>query len=304
MYLPSYLKIYESGELDKRIEKLYAILECCELCPRNCKVNRRLGEKGYCRSDASLLVSSYFAHFGEEKVLVGINGSGTIFFTNCNLGCVYCQNYEISHLGIGKRINESELAYIMLYLQQAGCHNINLVTPTHYTPQIVMALKYAIEGGLNIPVVYNCSGYESVATLRLLEDIVDIYMPDFKYGDDTVAKKYSNAFNYVEICREAIREMYRQVGNLKVDSKGIAYRGLLIRHLVLPNNLESSKKVLEFIAKDIFGDCFVNIMDQYRPLYRAKEHRELGRVLMLSEYHEIVDFARKLLPEKNLIIND
>jgi len=294
MFLPSYIKLYESGKLEERIKLLNDILACCTLCPRNCKVNRLKGEKGYCKSDSNVTLSSYFAHFGEEKELVGKNGSGTIFFTNCNLGCVYCQNYEISQLGYGKAVSIEELANIMLYLQKSGCHNINLVTPTHYTPQIVHALKYAIEDGLTLPIVYNCSGYESVKTLSLLKGIIDIYMPDFKYGLVECGKKYSNAPDYFEVCKMAIKEMYNQVGNLMVDRLGIAYRGLIVRHLVLPNNLESSKKIIEFIAKEISIDCYVNIMSQYRPLFKSNKFIEIARRITLIEFDEVINYAKSL----------
>ncbi len=288
---PVYLETYERGVLDERIEKLEGILNECTLCPRACGVNRNRGEKGYCQSDKHLMVSSVQPHFGEEDVLVGLHGSGTIFLTNCNLRCIYCQNYDISHLGYGQKVTEEELAFSMLALQERGCHNINFVTPTHYTPQIVKALKIAVEKGLRIPLVYNCSGYESKSTIELLDGIVDIYMPDIKYSDAESAKKYSNAPDYFDRCKEAVKEMHRQVGDLKVDERGIAWRGLLIRHLVLPNGLAGSAEVFKFIATELSLESYVNIMLQYRPMYKAYEYRELNRGLKMSEYREAIEIA-------------
>jgi len=292
-HAPVYLETYKRGELEEKIEKLEAILNECKLCPRECGVNRNKGGKGYCKSDKHLMVSSVQPHFGEEDVLVGIHGSGTIFLTSCNLRCIYCQNYDISHLGYGQRMTEEELALSMLSLQNRGCHNINFVTPTHFTPQIVKATKIAVEKGLHIPIVYNCSGYEAKSTIELLDGIVDIYMPDIKYSDAENAKKYSNAPDYFDRCKEALKEMHRQVGDLKVDENGIAWRGLLIRHLVLPNGLAGSAEVLKFIATEISKDSYVNIMLQYRPMYKAYEYRELNRGLKMSEYREAIDIARE-----------
>jgi len=291
---PSYVKLYESGELNEIIERLYKILEACELCPRKCRVNRLKGEKGYCRSGSELIVSSYGPHFGEEPELVGRHGSGTIFLTNCNLLCVYCQNYDISHLGYGEEVSIEEAADMMLSLQKRGCHNINLVTPTHFAPQLVKATEAAASRGLKIPIVWNCGGYENVEIIKLLDGIVGIYMPDIKYSEREPAKRYSNALDYFERSREAVKEMHRQVGDLKVDERGIAYRGLLIRHLVLPNNLAGSEKVLEFIVNELSKECYVNIMAQYRSCGKAYEYEELSRKPTLNEYFRVVDFARKL----------
>jgi putative pyruvate formate lyase activating enzyme len=293
MPAPVYLETYERGELEERIEQLMAILNKCTLCPRACGVNRNEGEKGYCKSDSHLMVSSVQPHFGEEDVLVGIYGSGTIFLTNCNLGCIYCQNYDISHLGQGRLMTEEELAQSMLRLQKMGCHNINFVTPTHFTPQIVKALRIAIENGLHVPLVYNCGGYESKRTIELLDGIVDIYMPDIKYSDETHAKKYSNAPDYFTVCKEAVKEMHRQVGDLTVDDREIAVRGLLIRHLVLPNGLAGSDDVFKFIATELSKNSYVNIMMQYRPMYKAYEYEELSRSVTLSEYREALSCAKK-----------
>jgi putative pyruvate formate lyase activating enzyme len=294
MFPSSYLKLYKSGELDKRIVRLYKILESCELCPRKCRANRSEGKKGYCRSGNELIISSYGPHFGEEPEITGRNGSGTIFFTHCNLLCIYCQNYEISHLGYGEETSIGEVAEIMLNLQSRGCHNINLVTPTHFTPQLVKAISVAAGRGLKLPIFWNCSGYENVETIRLLDGIVDIYKPDIKYSGSEPAKKYSNAPDYFERCKEAVKEMHRQVGDLKVDERGIAYRGLLIRHLVLPNNLAGSEKVLKFISEELSKECYVNIMAQYRPCGRAYEYEELSRRPTSTEYLKVVDYARRL----------
>src|SRR3990172_3517195 len=234
---PSYIKLYETGELQKRIDALNMILEDCHLCPRNCRVNRFKGEKGVCRVGSLPMVSSFHAHFGEEKPLVGRYGSGTIFLTYCNLKCLFCQNYDISHLGEGREVSLEEIGDMMISLMRQGCHNINFVTPTHQTAQIVSALPYAIERGLGIPLVYNCGGYEFLETIKLLDGIFDIYMPDFKYGSNEAAMKYSGARDYVERAKESIKEMHRQAGDLVLDKNGIAEKGLIIRHLVLPGGL-------------------------------------------------------------------
>jgi putative pyruvate formate lyase activating enzyme len=295
---PGYLKLYESGELDRRIASLHEILESCVLCPRECHKNRLKGEKGYCRSGEELVVSSIGPHFGEEEPLVGrgrllgVGGSGTVFLTGCNLGCVYCQNYEIGHLGQGSPLSAEELASGMLHLQKLGCHNINFVTPTQFVPQLVQSIKHAIEIGLKIPIVYNCGGYESLSTIKLLEDIVDIYMPDIKYSDPENAKRYSNAPDYFARCREAVQEMHRQVGDLKMDASGIARRGLLIRHLVLPNDLAGSREVMRFISEEVSKDTYVNIMFQYRPLYRADEYPELNRRPTTDECQKAIKTVR------------
>jgi putative pyruvate formate lyase activating enzyme len=292
LFKPSYLRLLESGELTDRIVRLYKILESCELCPRRCKVNRLEGEKGYCRSSKQLVISSYGAHFGEEPEITGRNGSGTIFLAHCNLLCLYCQNYETSHLGLGKEVSIDEAAEVMLRLQGMGCHNINLVTPTHYTPQLVEAISVAATEGLKLPVFWNCSGYESVETIKLLDGVVDIYKPDMKYSESEPAKKYSNAPDYFERCKEAVREMHRQVGDLEVNGRGIAYRGLLIRHLVLPNDVAGSEKILEFV-KNLSKESYINIMAQYRPCGKVYKHEELSRRPTSTEYFRVVDYAKK-----------
>lgn len=308
---PSYLKLLNTGEIEERIKKLYKILERCELCPRKCHVNRIKGEKGICRAGFKMKVSSYFPHFGEEEVLVGTHGSGTIFLSNCNLRCVYCQNFEISHLGEGEERTEEEVGRMMLNLQEAGCHNINLVTPTHYAPQLVKAIKIAADKGLRLPIVWNCGGYENVEVIKLLDGIVDIYMPDIKYGDNKVAKKYSNppVLDYWDRCREAIKEMHRQVGDLKINEKGLAFKGLLIRHLVLPNDIARTENVLNFIAKEISPNSYVNVMSQYFPygevVMKPKKYLELSRLITSEEYKRAVEVAVKLgltrgLEEKQL----
>ncbi|MBT9163351.1 MAG: hypothetical protein DDT24_00257 [Chloroflexi bacterium] len=297
---PNYLRLYQSGELDGRIAQFYTILECCTLCPRECHKNRLKGERGYCRSGDELVVSAIHPHFGEEEPLVGrgrpwgVGGSGSIFLTGCNLGCIYCQNYDISHLGRGYPVTTRELSRGMIELQNMGCHNINLVTPTHFVPQLVEGIRIAVEGGLRIPIVYNCGGYESVSIIRLLEGIVDIYMPDIKYSDPQNAGRYSNAADYFIRCQEAVREMHRQVGDLQLDSRGIAQRGLLIRHLILPNDLAGSREILRFIAEEISKDSYVNIMFQYRPIFKAGEYEELNRRPTLDEYRRAVAMAHDL----------
>lgn len=290
---PAYLELYRTRELDERIARLHEILAECTLCPRQCRKNRLAGETGYCLSGAELMVSAVHPHFGEEEVLVGEGGSGTIFLAGCNLLCVYCQNYEISFFREDRVVSAAALAQSMIELQRMGCHNINLVTPTHYIAQIVRSLKPAIAGGLSVPLVYNCGGYESVSTLRLLEGIVDIYMPDIKYGEESAATKYSNAPDYFDRCREAVREMHRQVGDLVVDERGIARRGLLVRHLVLPNDLAESESVFRFIAEEISRDTYVNIMFQYRPLFKAAEYPELDRRPTAAEYRAAIRLARE-----------
>lgn len=289
--LPLYLEKLNPNELQQRADVLKKMLEECRLCPNECAVNRIDGETGNCNSTDEVIISSYGPHFGEEPELVGLYGSGTIFFTNCNLSCIYCQNYDISQLGIGKKISVEELSDIMISLQRRGCHNINLVTPTHFVPQIVQALIIAIEKGLEIPLVYNCSGYESVETLKLLENIIDIYMPDIKYSDNEVASRLSGIKNYWNVVRAAVKEMHRQVGDLHIDRKGIAKRGLLIRHLVLPDNLAGSEKVLDFVADEISKNTYINIMDQYHPAYKSNEYSELNRIIKSDEYQKVLEYA-------------
>jgi len=276
-----------------KLKALEEILLSCDLCPRECHVDRTSGEKGFCNTGDTPFVSSWNPHFGEEHPLVGRYGSGTIFLGNCNLGCIFCQNYTLSHFGEGTELSHDKLADIMLSLQDAGCHNINLVTPTHQVPAIVRALKIASDRGLGIPLVYNCGGYESVETLKILDGIVDIYMPDFKYADAAHAAKYSNAPDYPETARLAIKEMHRQVGDLIVNEMGIAERGLLIRHLVLPEDIAGTAEVVKFIAEEISKNTYVNIMDQYYPCYMAHENPPLNRRITGREYSAAIQHAVK-----------
>jgi putative pyruvate formate lyase activating enzyme len=289
---PSYLNLSKK-DLDSRINKLFGALESCQICPKKCHVNRLKGEQGICNLGKFPMVSSFHPHFGEERPLVGQSGSGTIFFTSCNLACVYCQNYEISQLRIGEEISFENLSQMMIALQNRGCHNINLVTPTPQVPQIMKALSLAIEKGLKIPLVYNTSSYDSAEILKMLDGIVDIYMPDARYSDSKIALKYSKAPNYFEIMKTIIKEMHRQVGDLIINKKGIAVRGLLVRHLVLPNDLAGSKKIFGFIAKEISPDTFLNIMDQYHPYYKAFQYPELSRRITDEEFETAIKLAKK-----------
>jgi len=292
LFEPAYLRLYKEKKLNKKIELLYKKLKSCDICPRKCKVNRMEGEKGYCKTGVKAMVSSSGPHFGEESPLVGYSGSGTIFFTYCNLGCLFCQNYDISHLGYGEEVDEKKLALIMLKLKKMGCHNINFVTPTHVIPQILKALSFAIEGGLDLPLVYNTGGYDSVETLRVLKGIFDIYMPDFKYFDPKVAKKYSNAEDYPLVVKEALKEMHTQVGDLVIDEKGIAKRGLLIRHLVLPENLAGTKDAMRFISEELSPNSYVNVMEQYRPEFKAKNFPFLNRRITKDEFLSAIKMAK------------
>lgn len=277
--------------LSQKAKKLYKLLEHCILCPRRCGVNRLNNEKGFCGVGLSPLVSSVGPHFGEEPELVGRNGSGTIFFAGCNLGCLFCQNYDISHLKRGDEISAKNLAKEMLTLQRIGCHNINLVTPTHVIPQIIEAVIYAVEKGLDLPIVYNTGGYDSLDAIKILDGIIDIYMPDAKYSDPKASKKYSQAEDYPKVMKDAIKEMHRQVGDLVVD-KGIAVKGLLVRHLVMPNGVAGTKEIMHFIAEEISKNTYVNIMDQYRPCYKAVEFPEINRRITGKEYEEALDIAK------------
>ncbi len=280
--------------LKEKRDIAYSYLESCRLCPRECGVNRLKGERGTCGVDARLWVSSYGPHHGEEPPLSGVNGSGTIFFTYCNLKCIYCQNYTISQLGEGDMISEEDLANIMLYLERLGCHNINLVTPTHFVPQILSGLVIAIEKGLNIPIVYNTSGYESLEVLKLLEGVIDIYLPDMRYSSEEYAIKFSNAPRYPEINRLAVKEMFRQVGNLVLDRNGIAKRGLIIRHLVMPDDISGTEEVLRFISEEISKDTYISLMAQYRPMYKAISFPPINRRISREEYKKAVEIAKIL----------
>jgi putative pyruvate formate lyase activating enzyme len=290
-HIPSYINLNNTGELQKRIRALTDILKECRLCPRHCKVNRRQGELGFCRAGDKLMLSSAFAHFGEEAPLVGSMGSGTIFLTHCNLRCVFCQNHDISHRGQGEAVTAQQMAAHMVALQQRGCHNINFVTPTHYVPQIITALPYAIDRGLRVPLVYNCGGYESLDLIKLLDGIIDIYMPDVKWADSAVAGKYAQAPDYPAVVKEVLKEMHRQVGDLKISKTGVAERGLLIRHLVMPEGLAGTRELMHYIATEISLHSYVNIMSQYRPEYRAVEFPELNRRITHDEYRAALEWA-------------
>jgi putative pyruvate formate lyase activating enzyme len=293
-HLPSYRARLTIDGLRDRVTRLRALEKTCVLCPRQCGAHRFEGDYGVCRATDQVIVSSASPHYGEEPPLVGSSGSGTIFFTSCNLKCQYCQNYDISQLRMGHPVSIERLADMMLSLQSLGCHNINLVSPTHYVPQIVEALVIAAERGLAIPLVYNCGGYESVATLRLLEHIVDIYMPDIKYSSNEIARRYSGARDYWDVVRPALKEMYRQVGDLELDDRGLAVRGLIIRHLVLPNGIAGSREVMDFIAGQVSLNAYVNIMDQYRPLHHAHRIPVLNRGVTRDEYDAVLVLARTM----------
>lgn len=289
-FIAAYLKLPRSI-LREKIKAAEELLKNCTLCPRHCRVDRTRGERGICRTGDRPVVSSYNPHFGEERPLVGRHGSGTIFFTHCNLLCIFCQNWTISHLGDGSEYPFEDLADIMITLQQYGCHNINLVTPTHQVPMILKALEIAIDKGLNLPIVYNCGGYESIETLRILDGIIDIYMPDFKYSDPEVALKYSKAKNYPAVAKAAIKEMHRQVGDLIIDKRGIALRGLLVRHLVLPGGLAGTEEVVRFLVEEISPNTYTNIMAQYYPCHKAPEYPPLDRPITGEEYRRAIKIA-------------
>ncbi|MCD6386604.1 radical SAM protein [Candidatus Sumerlaeota bacterium] len=291
---PAYLRLYRSGELAERVAQAKAILKKCVLCPRCCQVDRTRGEKGFCRSGAEPIVSSFNPHFGEEPVLVGSGGSGTIFFTNCTLACIYCQNYPISQLGNGNVYTTQELARMYLRLQRIGCHNINFVTPTHFVPQILEALELAIPEGFNLPLVYNTSGYERVETLRLLDGIFDIYMPDIKYASNEMAQKYSGVSDYVEYNRSALKEMYRQVGILQCDEQGIAQRGLLVRHLVLPENISGSEDCIRFLAEELSPHIHLALMSQYFPAYKAPETPPLNQRIDRKHFLNLARMVKQI----------
>ena len=290
---PSYLKKFDSGELQSCTEKARKILQCCTLCPHCCKIDRLQNETGVCRTGSLAKVCSYSSHFGEESPLVGSSGSGTIFFSSCNLGCVFCQNYEISHLDEGSEVSPGQLAAMMLSLQEQGCHNINFVTPSHVVPQILEALVEAVPLGLNVPLVYNSSGYDSVDTLRLLDGIIDIYMPDFKFWEKDSTRKFTNAADYPEVAQKSITEMFRQVGDLRINDQGVATHGLLVRHLVMPDCLDETKAILTFLAK-LSKETYTNIMDQYRPCGKAFESSQLLRKITKEEYDTALMFAREV----------
>lgn len=287
----SYLELARSGELHRRVLAATALLESCRFCPRACGANRLAGEKGHCQTGMYARVCSYGPHLGEEDPLRGWRGSGTIFFGRCNLNCCFCQNHDISQTSAGVEVTPQQLADIMLHIQNEGCHNINLVSPTHVVAQILAALEIAVENGLTLPLVYNTGGYDSIETLQLLDGVVDIYMPDMKYGDDEAGQRYSNAPDYSTHNRAALREMYRQVGDLFIDQHGLAASGLIVRHLVLPNGLAGTQEVVQFLATEISRNTYLNLMDQYRPAYKAALYPELNRPVSRAEYQQAVQWA-------------
>ena len=291
---PAYLELHRSGELNSRGQELWNMMDSCQLCPRMCGIDRLAGHEGFCRASSQLEIASYHPHFGEEKPLVGKGGSGTIFFANCGLRCVFCINYQISQQGMGHPRSIDDLAEMMLKLQEQGCHNINLVTPTHYSAHIVLAVDRAAAKGLRLPLVYNTCGWERLEILKKLDGVVDIYLPDFKYSDGKMAAKYSSAAEtYPEITKAALLEMHRQVGVAKPAKDGLMYKGLMIRHLVMPNNVGGTKRVIEWIAKNLPKDTYLNIMSQYRPMYKAFQYPKISRRITLKEYKEAVEWAKK-----------
>jgi len=297
-HLPGYVHLARSGELEKRAEQAYEVLRDCVICPQECRVNRIDGETGFCRTGLLPVVSSYSPHFGEEPPLVGRKGSGTVFFTNCNMRCEFCQNYDISQCGVGYTVSCEDLAGFMLRLQDRGCHNINFVSPSHVVPQILRAVAIAAEGGLSVPLVYNSGGYDSVDTLRLLDGVIDIYMPDAKYGRSDVALALSHARDYTHHMQAALLEMHRQVGDLVIRD-GLAVRGMIIRHLVLPENLANTEIVMKFIAEEVSRDSYVNVMAQYRPAWKVAEGGRspvlaaLQRPITAREYEYALRCARE-----------
>ena len=288
---PCYIQTWGKGLLQEKIQQAADILQSCTLCPRKCRVNRKAGEKGICRTTDQAIVYGYHAHFGEESPLVGRYGSGTIFFTHCNLKCNFCQNFEISHKGMGKPVSEMELANMMLELQKEGCHNINFVTPSHVVPQILSAVLLAAERGLSLPLIYNSSAYDAVETLQILDGVVDIYMPDFKFWDPRTSDITCGAPDYPDAARKAIVEMHRQVGDLVMDASGLARRGLLIRHLVMPDGLSETLEIMKFIATKVSADTYVNVMSQYHPSGDIGSMKSLRRQITPQEHAKALQYA-------------
>jgi putative pyruvate formate lyase activating enzyme len=290
---PAYIKLLETGELQQRVEQAYHRLSNCDICARECRVNRLEVQLGKCGVGKRAKISSYGPHLGEENPLRGWRGSGTIFFTRCNLNCQYCQNYDISQRDAGYEIEPEDLALIMLELQSYGCHNINFVSPSHVVPQILVGLLVAAKAGLRLPLVYNTGGYDSLETLQLLDGVIDIYMPDMKYADEQIALRYSKIGNYPQVNQAAVHAMHRQVGDLLVDGKGIARQGLLVRHLVLPNNLAGTTRIIKFLAEEISTNTYLNLMDQYHPAFHAMNFPELNRRITHQEYSFAVQIANE-----------
>ena len=292
---PSYLNLLESGELARRVEQAVDALADCALCGRKCHVDRlgRDDPKSYCRGGRRACVSSAFPHHGEEDCLRGWGGSGTIFFSDCNLRCIFCQNFDISWQRSGRPVEPDDLARMMLRLQDHGCHNINFVTPSHVVPQMLEGLLAAAERGLRLPIVYNTGGYDRVETLRLLDGIVDIYMPDFKFWDSKTSKQLANAEDYRQVACAALKEMHRQVGDLVIDESGLARRGLLVRHLVMPGMLDDTRRIMQFLAREISPDTFVNLMPQYHPAGHAAEYESINRPLGMGQYRQALKIAEE-----------
>ncbi len=288
----AYLALLHSGELRRRVQLAHERMHECDLCARDCAIDRYT-KKGACKTGVRAAVSSSGPHFGEEDPLRGYRGSGTIFFAWCNLNCQYCQNYDISQLGHGREVEPEDLAAMMLTLQAQGCHNINLVSPSHVVAPILAAVLTAAEAGLRLPLVYNSGGYDSMEALRLLDGVVDIYMPDMKYADAETAHRYSRIQNYPAVNQATVKEMHRQVGDLVMEERGVALRGLLVRHLVLPGGLAGTAEIARFLAEEVSPDTYINVMDQYRPCYRAHEHPPLDRPITRSEYEEAMAAARR-----------
>lgn len=292
-YRPRYLANAANGVLNKKIELAYALLWCCAICPRKCRINRRNNEKGFCKVGALPVVCSYMPHHGEEPPVSGTKGSGTIFFSHCNLKCAYCQNYHFSQKGEGDEVSIEQLSAFMLYLQKCGCHNINLVTPTHVMPQILAALSLATEKGLDIPLVYNTSGYELPDIIKLLDGIVDVYLVDMRYAESGPSKKYSFAPDYPECNRQSLKEMFHQVGDAEFDEEGIINKGIIVRHLVLPNRISGSDAIMKFVSQEISKETYISLMSQYHPYYQAYKHPEIDRRITHEEYQEAIDCLKK-----------
>jgi putative pyruvate formate lyase activating enzyme len=293
-FQPAYLELHRSGELNRRGQELWSMMESCQLCPRQCGINRLDGNEGFCRASSQLEIASFQPHFGEERPLVGKGGSGTIFFTNCGLRCVFCINWEISQAGQGRSRSIENMAEMMLRLQEKGCHNINLVTPTHYSAHILLAVDLAAAKGLRLPLVYNTCGWERLEILKKLDGIVDIYLPDFKYSDGKMAAKYSSSSqSYPDLTQMALLEMHRQVGTAKPAADGLVYRGLMIRHLVMPNGIGGTKEVIGWIAEKLPKDTYLNIMSQYTPTYKAFDYPEISRRITRQEYGQALRWARE-----------
>jgi putative pyruvate formate lyase activating enzyme len=291
-FQPAYLKLLETGELQDRVSRAYDLLSICDVCAWNCPVDRHAGKLGVCRTGMRAKISSYGPHLGEEDPLRGWRGSGTIFFTRCNLHCQYCQNHDISQTDVGQEVEPEDLAAIMLELQKRGCHNINFVSPSHVVPQILAAVAIAAQAGLHLPLVYNTGGYDSMSSLELLDKVIDIYMPDMKYASAQIARHYSKIRNYPKVNRAAVGEMHRQVGDLEIDQDGLATRGLLVRHLVLPNNLAGTAQIVQFLAEEISPNTYLNLMDQYRPAFKAHHFPKLNRRITAGEYRAALQAAK------------